>query len=97
MELDKYTSLQKNNGQILSPAEGIVRKVQVEAGSATAESSSVTLADLSSGSRYTASIPKEQAEMIAEDVTIKLKSADGKKVSEELTINSINENKATLI
>ncbi|QBE98299.1 hypothetical protein PMF13cell1_03865 [Blautia producta] len=93
MELDKYTSLQKNNGQILSPAEGIVRKVQVEAGSATAESSSVTLADLSSGSRYTASIPKEQAEMIAEDVTIKLKSADGKKVSEELTINSINENK----
>lgn len=92
-ELDKYTALQKAGGQILSPAEGIVRKVHVEAGSATGEGSSITLADLSSGYRYTASIPKEQAEIITDGDAVTLKSADGKKTAEGLTIQSITENK----
>ncbi len=45
---------------------------------------SVTLADLSSGYRYTASIPKEQAEIVADGDAVTLKSADGKKTAEGL-------------
>ena len=65
----------------------------MEAGSTTGEGSSVTLADLSSGYRYTASIPKEQAEIITDGDAVTLKSADGKKTAEGLTIQSITENK----
>lgn len=93
MEQEKYTALQKADGQVRSPAEGIVRKISVEAGSSTGDGSSVTLADISSGCRYTASIPKEEAKIISKGDETTLKSPDGKKTTEGLTIHSLSENK----
>ena len=95
MEQEKYTVLQEAGGQVHAPAEGIVRKISVETGSATGEGSSITLADISSGCRYTASIPKEEAKLITEGDKITLKSPDGKKTADELTIQTLSENKET--
>lgn len=93
MEQEKYTAILEAEGQVCSPAEGIVRKLGVEAGSTTVEGSCVTLADISSGCRFTASLSKEEAEIISNGDGITLRSPDGKKTAEGLTIHSLSENK----
>lgn len=92
MELDKYLSQKKKKGIIKAPAAGVIRKVVVETGYSTPDSSAVTMADLSAGSRLEAQIPAEDSAYISLGDEITVKPSDGSKAIEGLTIDSIKKN-----
>ncbi|MDC7288457.1 biotin/lipoyl-binding protein [Blautia schinkii] len=92
MELDKYLSQKKKKGIIKAPAAGVIRKVEVEAGYSTPDSSAVTMADLSAGSRLEAQITTEDSAYISLGDEITVKPSDGSKAIEGLTIDSIKKN-----
>ena len=92
MELDKYLSLEEEKGIVRAPGAGVIRKLAVEAGYPTSDTSAVTMADLSAGIRLTAVISAEEAAHISMGDEIAVKPSDGSKAIEGLTIDSIRKN-----
>lgn len=92
MELRKYLVLKKSRGKVKAPADGVIRKVDVEVGYATPETSAVTMADTSADCSLTAAITTEQAAYIKRGDELTLKPADGSKTIEGLTVHSMKKN-----
>lgn len=65
LALSKLERLEEAQGKITSPIRGIVTKVTITTGDRTPDGTAVLLADLSSGSRFAAQVPKEQEKYIA--------------------------------
>lgn len=78
--LERMQKLAGDGGKIVAPMESVVTGIAVETGQKTGDTAVVTLADLSSGMRYTARIAKPDARYVSagDEVTL---SKNGKKVS----------------
>ena len=94
MELNKYLSQKKNKGIVKAPGTGVIRKLEVEAGYPTPDTSAVTMADLSAGSRLQAQISAEDTIYISLGDEVTVKPSDGSGTIEGLTIDSIKTDSA---
>lgn len=91
-ELAALEDLSSKKGEIKAPVEGVVTRIDLMTGGMTAETAAVTMADLSSGTRYTAQVSKDDEKYISAGQAVTLKASDGKAV-EGLMIQSVNINK----
>lgn len=89
-ELQELQELAEREGKIMAPADGVVMQVNIAPGQKTSDTAVLTLADLSSGLRYTAQIEKEDAKYVSvgDEVTL---DKNGKKIT-GLTIDSVEAN-----
>lgn len=71
-ELERLEALEEAQGQILAPVESIVTEVYLRTGQKTTDTAAVTLADVSSGMRFTAHIEKADAKYVSvgDEVTL---------------------------
>ncbi len=88
-ELSKLEDLEKADGKVAAPVDGIVTGVYITAGERTPDSTAVMLADLTKGCRLTAEIPQEQEKYISRGDLVTVKSGDGKTTLEEIPVESI--------
>lgn len=88
--LERLKALEEEQGQILAPAESIVTEVYLKTGQKTTDTAAVTLADISSGMRFTAHIEKADAKYISvgDEVTLE---KNRKQVS-GLTVDTVETN-----
>lgn len=87
--LAKLTALEKAEGRITSPIRGVVTKVTVTTGDRTPDGMAVLLADLSSGSRFVAQVPKAQETYIArKDEAVLTPGNNGKEIT-NLEVSSV--------
>lgn len=72
-ELKKLKELAENGGTVTSPTDGVVTQMALVTGQRTTDTAAVTMADLSSGMRYTAQISEEDGKYVAigDPVTLK--------------------------
>lgn len=72
-ELKKLKELAENGGTVTAPVDGIVTQMALVTGQRTTDTAAVTMADLSSGMRYTAQISEEDGKYVAigDPVTLK--------------------------
>lgn len=89
LALAKLTALEKAEGRITSPIRGVVTKVTVTTGNRTPDGMAVLLADLSSGSRFVAQVPKAQETYIArKDAAVLTPGNNGKEIT-DLEVSSV--------
>jgi len=89
LALAKLTALEKSKGRITSPIRGVVTKVAVTTGDRTPDGMAVLLADLSSGSRFVAQVPKAQEKYIArKDEAVLTPGNNGEKIT-DLEVSSV--------
>lgn len=89
LALEKLTALEKAEGRITSPIRGVVTKVTVTTGDRTPDGMAVLLADLSSGSRFVAQVPKAQETYIArKDEAVLTPGNNGKEIT-DLEVSSV--------
>ena len=89
LALAKLTALEKAEGRITSPIRGVVTKVTVTTGDRTPDGMAVLLADLSSGSRFVAQVPKAQETYIArKDEAVLTPGNNGKEIT-DLEVSSV--------
>lgn len=91
MELDKLKALRKKRGVVCSAIQGVVMDIKIEAGSDTVDGQNMTIADLSSGSRFTAQITKEQQELVRKGEEAVLYPENSKNSITGLTIASVKD------
>lgn len=89
LELEKLTSLKKEEGKIKSPAKGVITSVSAVTGSKTTEEAAVLLADLSSGVRFSAQVSKEQEKYLSVGAKVSLTPDGNHTVFNDLTIESV--------
>lgn len=92
LALSKLEALEKAQGKITSPIRGVVTKVAITTGDRTPDGTAVLLADLSSGSRFVAQVPREQEKYIArKDEAALIPGNNGEKIT-GLEISSVRTN-----
>lgn len=79
-KLEQLRELEEAEGKITAPVEGVVSEVFVRTGQRTTDTAAVTLADLSSGMRYTARISKEDAKYVSVGDVVTLEK-NGREIS----------------
>ncbi|MEY8533960.1 hypothetical protein AALH30_10595 [Blautia pseudococcoides] len=98
--LEKLEKLKEDQGRILSPVKGVITELKVSAGDNTPDTALMTLADLSSGCRFVMQIDKSMEKYISRKDPVRLSTAYGGKVIENLEVESITpdaEDKTKLI
>jgi len=91
-DLDKLKLLYENNGYIKSDIDALVSEVGVSVGNDTPDGASVVLADLSSGSIFTASITTDEQKYLSREDLVTLEASNGT-VLPDLPILSMQMNK----
>lgn len=79
-ELERLREIEQAEGKITAPVKGVVTEVFVRTGQRTNDTAAVTLADLSSGMRYTAQIGKADAKYVSAGDSVTL-DKNGREVS----------------
>lgn len=92
MDLDKLRSLKNQEGKITAPVQGTITKLELVTGGLTGETAAITMADLTSGTKYVAQVAKDQEKYLSPGQTVTLKTSAGKRV-EGLTIHGIADSK----
>lgn len=92
LELSKLEALSEAQGKITSPVRGVVTKVAVTTGDRTPDGMAVLLADLSSGVRFVAQVPKEQEKYIARKDEAELTAGSGGEKLTGLEISTVRAN-----
>lgn len=87
--LQKLERLKENKGKVLAPVKGIITKVNITVGDRTPDGTSIRMADLSSGSKFTAQITKDQEKLLARNDEVILKSDQGDDEIQGLKIETI--------
>lgn len=64
-ELQKLKELEENGGTVTAPVDGVVTQMALVTGQRTTDTAAVTMADISSGMRYTAQISAEDGKYVA--------------------------------
>lgn len=95
LELDKLHNLKNQEGKVTAPVPGVVTKLNLATGGLTAETAAITMADMTSGTRYTASVPDTEEKYLSVGQPVTLKTGTGDTV-EGLKISSISANKENL-
>lgn len=88
-ELDQLKALEEQAGKIVSPADGLISKVNVTTGDFTGEGTAVLMADLTEGGRFQAAISKAQEKYLSRGDTVSLKQNGAEAL--ELPIDTIQQ------
>lgn len=91
LALSKLQKLEKAQGKIMAPIRGVITKIALTTGDRTPDGTAILLADLSSGCKFVAQVPKEQEKYIARKDAATLIGGDDKKI-EGLEIASVQMN-----
>ena len=91
LALSKLQKLEKAQGKIMAPIRGVITKIALTTGDRTPDGTAILLADLSSGCKFVAQVPKEQEKYIARKDAATLIWGDYKKI-EGLEIASVQMN-----
>ena len=78
MELEKLEALQKAEGKILSPTDGIVTKCNVQTGEKTTDTTAILLADLGQGCKFSGLATEEDSQYIGVGDKVLLQTSNGK-------------------
>lgn len=78
LELEKLEALREGAGKILSPADGVVTKCNVQTGEKTTDTTSVLLADLSQGCKFSGLASEEDSQYIGVGDKVLLQTGNGK-------------------
>lgn len=97
-DLQKLKELAENGGTVTAPVDGVVTQMALVTGQRTTDTAAVTLADISSGMRYTAQISEEEGKYVAVGDTVTLK-AGGKEYGDLqiLSLEQDSENKMVTV
>ncbi|MCI8441795.1 MAG: hypothetical protein HFG27_04595 [Provencibacterium sp.] len=89
IQIERLQQLIEANGEVRSPANGVVQKLEVATGSRTLDTASAVIAESSGGFRFTATLSEEEAKYAArgDKVTITLQ---GKQRGSEAVIESVS-------
>lgn len=93
-ELEKLKELTENGGTVTAPVDGVVTQMALITGQRTTDTAAVTMADISSGMRFTAQISEEDGKYVAVGDAVTLK-AGGKEYGDLqiLSLEQDSENK----
>ncbi|MDD3278054.1 MAG: hypothetical protein PHG16_04120 [Lachnospiraceae bacterium] len=97
--LEELQKVLDQEGKVTAGTDGVVTKLNIETGGLTAETSAVTLADLSSGTTFTAQITKEDGKYVSTGSEVTLKSSVGGQEVKGLQVTSVlpDEKEETLL
>lgn len=88
-ELNKLKELAEKGGTVTAPVDGVVTRMDLVTGQRTTDTAAVTMADISSGMRYTAQISEEDGKYAAVGDNVALKA--GGKEYKDLQILSLEQ------
>lgn len=88
-ELEKLKELAEKGGTVTAPVDGVVTRMALVTGQRTTDTAAVTMADISSGMRYTAQISEEDGKYVAVGDNVTLKA--GGKEYKDLQILSLEQ------
>lgn len=78
IELEKLQALKEAEGMILSPANGIVTRCNVQTGEKTTDTTAILLADLSQGCKFSGLATEEDSQYIGVGDKVLLQTTNGK-------------------
>ncbi len=88
-ELEKLEALQKQEGRICAPVNGVITEICAAVGDRTGDTAAFRLADLQQGCRFTATLTGEQSRYLAQGDPVTLTAdGSGKKLG-EYTVDSV--------
>ena len=73
--IKKLEQLKESSGTVLAPVDGVITKIDLVTGQRTTDTVAFTMADITSGMRYTAQIKEEDAKYLASGDLVSLKTA----------------------
>jgi len=85
-DLDKLEALQAASGEIRAPVDGVVTSCRVQTGEKTTDTTSILLADLSRGCKFSGSITEEQSKYIGVGDLVTLQASSGSKQYKDLPV-----------
>jgi multidrug resistance efflux pump len=88
-ELEKLEQILADDCQVKAPVDGLVTKVSVTTGNATAEGMSLLMADTTDGTKFVAEITKEQQKQIERKDKATLKFENNEESLKNLTIDMV--------
>lgn len=88
--LERLKELEAKQGLLVAPTESIVTKVYLQTGQKTTDTAAVTLADISSGMRFTAHIEKADAKYVSVGDEVTLEKS--RKQHTGLTVDTVETN-----
>ena len=92
LALSKLQALQKAEGKITAPVQGVVTNIAVTTGEFTTEGTAMRLADTSQGSRLVASVDKSNEEYVSKGCQAAISVPGSKEKITKYTVTSITEN-----
>lgn len=87
--VEELQAILDQDGKVTTAVDGVVTKLDITTGGMTAQTAAVTLADLSSGTTFTAKITGEDAKYVAAGSEVTLQPTSGGKSVEGLIVDSI--------
>ena len=85
-ELGKLEALLEEEGEIRAPVDGLVTSCRVQTGEKTTDTTSVLLADLSRGCKFSCTVTEEQSQYIGVGDLVTLQGASGGKRYQDLPV-----------
>lgn len=92
LALGKLQALQKAEGKITAPVQGVVTNIAVTTGDFTTEGTAMRLADTSQGSRLVVSVDKSNEEYVSKGCQAAISVPGSKEKITKYTVTSITEN-----
>ena len=89
LTLEKLEELERAQGKIYAPADGMITKVCVQAGEKTGDTTAVLLADLSGGCSFQGEITEEQEKHIGTGDAVTLIGSGKNEKYEDLPVSSV--------
>lgn len=88
-KLQKLEKLQKKNGKILAPTDGVITNVMAVTGNKTTDEAAFLMADLRSGVRFIAQFSKKDEKYLSKDAKAVLIPDNGGAAVTDLSISSV--------
>ncbi|MDO5344229.1 MAG: biotin/lipoyl-binding protein [Lachnospiraceae bacterium] len=89
LTLEKLEELERAQGKIYAPADGLVTKVCIQTGEKTGDTTAILLADLSRGSSFQGEITEEQEKYIGTGDAVTLTGPGKNEKYEDLAVSSV--------
>ncbi|MDD2978489.1 MAG: biotin/lipoyl-binding protein [Hespellia sp.] len=94
LSLDRLQALKDQGGKVSAQVKGVVIKLNLQTGGLTTQTAAVTMADLSSGTKFVAPVSQEDAKYLSVGDTVELTTASGGGKITGVTISSISTDSA---
>ncbi|SHJ84974.1 biotin/lipoyl-binding protein [Hespellia stercorisuis] len=89
LSLDRLQALKEQGGKVAAEGKGVVTKLDLQTGGLTTRTAAVTMADLSSGTRFVAQVPGEDAKYLSTGDAVELTPTSGGGKVTGVTISSV--------